>query len=298
LRLQDLNNLLKNSLDGNKQARETGQQKPTHYVGFCYTHNMNFLTEIYYFLLKNISAGVFCLSIILAVIVTSFFEVTDVARYDLLFIYVLMVQMSLLLTGLETKQEFLSIVVFHILATIMELFKTHPSIGSWVYPGWENTIFTISTVPLFVGFMYSAVGSYIVRSHKVMQFRYVSYPQKITTVLLAIGIYLNFFTHHYIHDMRYVLLLATCLIFWKTKIRLQIYKKNRTFSFVGVGLIVTTLIWFAENIATYYKVWLYPNQVEVWQMVSYGKYSSWFLLLVMSFVIVKTLHLGNNAHNE
>ena len=27
------------------------------------------------------------------------------------------------------------------------------------------------------------------------------------------------------------------------------------------------LIWIAENISTFYKIWLYPSQVEAWHMV-------------------------------
>lgn len=32
-------------------------------------------------------------------------------------------------------------------------------------------------------------------------------------------------------------------------------------------LLVASVIWIAENIATYSKVWIYPSQSVVWHMV-------------------------------
>lgn len=50
--------------------------------------------------------------------------------------------------------------------------------------------------------------------------------------------------------------------------------------------LVALFIWFAENIATYANIWLYPNQKEAWQMVPLAKLSSWYLLMLLSFVLV------------
>ena len=44
------------------------------------------------------------------------------------------------------------------MAMVMEIFLTHPAIASWQYP--QPAVFKILTVPLFAGFMYSAVGSF------------------------------------------------------------------------------------------------------------------------------------------
>ncbi len=48
------------------------------------------------------------------------------------------------------------------MAMVMEIFLTHPQIASWQYP--HPAVFKILTVPLFAGFMYSAVGSFFARS--------------------------------------------------------------------------------------------------------------------------------------
>ncbi len=44
-------------------------------------------------------------------------------------------------------------------------------------------------------------------------------------------------------------------------------------------------LWIAENIGTATGTWLYPHQSS-WQMVGVAKLGSWFLLLVVSFVLV------------
>ncbi|MFP3480795.1 DUF817 family protein, partial [Burkholderia sp. SIMBA_057] len=48
--------------------------------------------------------------------------------------------------------------------------------------------------------------------------------------------------------------------------------------------------WFAENIATYANIWIYPNQSGEWQMVPLAKLSSWFLLMLLSFVLVASIN--------
>src|SRR3712207_6887532 len=52
-------------------------------------------------------------------------------------------------------------------STIMEVHKT--AIGSWAYP--EASLFRIGGVPLFTGFMYAAVGSYLARVWRLFDFR-------------------------------------------------------------------------------------------------------------------------------
>jgi len=54
---------------------------------------------------------------------------------------------------------------------------------------------------------------------------------------------------------------------------------------IGWGL-VALFIWFAENIGTFAHAWRYPNQEAGWQMVGIGKLGSWYLLMIISFVLV------------
>ena len=168
----------------------------------------------------------------------------------------------------------------------MELFKTSDAIGSWTYP--EAYVFGIGNVPLFTGFMYSAVGSYIARVWRIFEFEYSHYPARRYTVLLVSLIYLNFFTHHYFWDIRWLLVAVTVLLFYRTRIYFRIIQIYRYMPLLFGWFLVALFIWFAENIATYANIWIYPNQLEQWQMVPLAKLSSWYLLMLLSFVLVST----------
>src|SRR5262245_66439744 len=81
------------------------------------------------------------------------------ARYDFIFLAALAIQAAMLGFRLETLEEAKVILIFHVVGTVMEVFKT--GVGSWVYP--EPCFFRIAGVPLFSGFMYARVGSYLAR---------------------------------------------------------------------------------------------------------------------------------------
>src|SRR5699024_11230772 len=79
------------------------------------------------------------------------------ARHVLHALLSVLIQIGMLAARLETGRELIVIIVFHIVGTGMEIFKT--AVGSWNYApgGWLH----IGAVPLFTGFMYAAVGSYL-----------------------------------------------------------------------------------------------------------------------------------------
>ena len=52
---------------------------------------------------------------------------------------------------------------------------------------------------------------------------------------------------------------------------------------------ISLLIWIAENISTFYDIWVYPNQTDGWHIVWWGKIGSWYLLLLLSLVLVMRL---------
>ena len=58
---------------------------------------------------------------------------------------------------------------------------------------------------------------------------------------------------------------------------------------VGFALIAV-FIWIAENMATFAGVWVYPSQRSAWTLVSPNKLVAWFLLMIVSFVLVSLLH--------
>lgn len=61
--------------------------------------------------------------------------------------------------------------------------------------------------------------------------------------------------------------------------------------------LVGFFIWLAENIATFFNAWKYPDQNQVWHVVSVSKISSWFLLVIISVIIVAQLkHVKANRN--
>jgi uncharacterized membrane protein YoaT (DUF817 family) len=50
--------------------------------------------------------------------------------------------------------------------------------------------------------------------------------------------------------------------------------------------LIALFIWLAENIGTFTRTWLYPNQMQGWELVSISKLGAWFLLTIMSYVMV------------
>lgn len=203
-------------------------------------------------------------------------------RYDFLFLASLGLQAILLALKLETFEEAKVIFAYHVVGTIMEIFKT--SVGSWVYP--EPSIFRIAGVPLFTGFMYSCIGSYICRAWTLFHFEFKAHPPMIWLVVLSVAIYLNFFGHHYIVDLRWILFAATVFLLGRGWIYFTNWRSRRSMPLLLGLLLVTLFIWFAENIGTLTKTWLYPNQRSAWSMVSAGKFGSWFLLLIISYTLV------------
>jgi uncharacterized membrane protein YoaT (DUF817 family) len=208
------------------------------------------------------------------------------ARYDMLFFAALLLQAAMLGFRLEQPSEAIVILVFHLVGTGMELFKT--AHGSWEYP--EANIFRLGGVPLFSGFMYAAVGSYLARVTRIFDFRFSHYPPLWATLLLAVAIYGNFFAHHYMPDLRIPLFAATALLFWRCAVHYRVFRFRHRMNMLLGFLLVALFIWLAENIATFCHVWIYPNQKTGWSMVSLGKFSSWYLLMIISFVLVNLVH--------
>lgn len=242
---------------------------------------------LYEFLLFGFKQGWACLfgGLLLALLLGTHLFYPDSAplhRYDFLTLAAIGIQAAMLAFRLETWREARVILIFHVVGTVMELFKTQA--GSWTYP--EASVLHIDAVPLFSGFMYAAVGSYIARVWRIFDFRFTGYPPAWVTWVLAAAIYINFFTHHFTLDVRWGLFAATALIFWRTRVHFRNWRAHRWMPLlVGFGL-VALFIWFAENIATFANAWNYPGQENEWRMVSIAKYGSWYLLMLISFVLV------------
>lgn len=213
------------------------------------------------------------------------------ARYDFLVIASVAIQGVLLATKLERWDEALVILIFHAVGTIMEIFKTAQ--GSWIYP--EESVLRVAGVPLFSGFMYACIGSYIARATRLFDLRYIHYPPLWTTWALAIAAYVNFFTHHFTIDIRNALFAFSVLIFWRGWFVFTPDRKPRRMPMLAGYLLVALFIWLAENLGTFAAAWVYPSQRDGWHMVGIEKLGSWYLLMLLSFVLVTLVHKPERA---
>jgi len=256
-----------------------------------YVPNPGWQAWLYEFLLFGFKQGWACLFgglLLVLLLATHLFYPADgpLARYDFLTLAALTIQVAMLALRLETWDEAKVILAFHVVGTVMELFKT--AFGSWQYP--EASLLRIGGVPLFSGFMYAAVGSYIARVWRIFDFRYSAYPNPLAAALLGVAIYVNFFAHHWLPDVRLALFAALGLLFWRTRIWFRVWREDRWMPLLLGWFLVALFIWFAENIATFSRAWVYPNQRSGWAMVSPAKLGAWYLLMYISFILVAAVH--------
>ena len=204
-----------------------------------------------------------------------------IARYDALLIYVVFVQIAFVVFKLETGREVLVICGFHLLGLTLEIFKVN--VGSWAYP--SPGVVTVAGVPLFSGFMYASVGSYICQAFRRFDLR-VSRFRWLPVSLLAVAAYAHFFTHHWIADLRWWIVILFLTSLWGCTIFFTVggkrYRMPAALSFLLIG----AFLWIAENMATFLNAWRYPNQAAGWELVHVGKLGSWALLVTLSFVLV------------
>lgn len=213
-------------------------------------------------------------------LIWSTFEL-PVARYDALLVYVVIVQVAFVAARLETRRELGVICVFHLVGLALEIYKV--SMGSWSYP--DPGLLKVAGVPIFSGFMYAAVGSYICQAFRRFDLQVTAYRWVPVTVL-GIAAYVNFWTHHHIGDLRVWIAAGLLVATWGTWVHFTVggqrYRMPLAMSFTLIG----TFLWVAENAATYLGAWKYPDQLAAWRMVHVGKLGSWSLLVVLSFVLV------------
>jgi uncharacterized membrane protein YoaT (DUF817 family) len=90
--------------------------------------------------------------------------------------------------------------------------------------------------------------------------------------------------------VRWGLFAATLFIWRRTWVVFTVWQRPRLMPLVLGLLLVALFIWFAENICTFAQVWRYPNQAAGWAMVPLAKLGAWYLLMIISFVLVQALH--------
>ncbi|HSP21541.1 MAG TPA: DUF817 domain-containing protein [Planococcus sp. (in: firmicutes)] len=228
---------------------------------------------------------IFPVLIFAALAVSKFFDIPFVPRYDFILIVCILAQVFMLASKLETWDEFKVICVFHVIGLALELFKVH--MGSWAYP--EEAYSKFFGVPLYSGFMYASVASYICQSWRRLDLQIYGWPKPFHTISISFLIYANFFTHHFTYDIRWGLKALLFLVFFRTVVTFRLHDKIYKMPLILSFLLIGFFIWIAENITTFLGAWQYPDQQAAWSLVHIGKISSWFLLVIISIIIVAQL---------
>jgi uncharacterized membrane protein YoaT (DUF817 family) len=240
------------------------------------------------FVIKQAWAALFGGLMLGGIVLVTYVHLPWLSNYDWLFLFAVAVQLFMLVTKLEKPHEVVTICTFHLVGLGMELFKTSSSVGSWSYPG--NAFFMVGHVPLFSGFMYAAVGSYIARAWRVLNLSFSNYPPRKFTAALALAIYGNFFLDHYGYDARYLLFVILIVLFAKVRVSYSVAQKVRHMPLLLGFTLIALFIWLGENIGTFTRTWLYPSQLQRWHVVGITKLGSWLLLMVISFIMVDMLY--------
>ncbi|MBL4807791.1 MAG: DUF817 domain-containing protein [Rhodobacteraceae bacterium] len=250
-------------------------------------HLPHALAEFIMFGLKMAWASLFAGVMLGAIIITALVwpENAPLARYDFLVVFALVSQALFLVLRLESWREAKVILLFHICGTVMEIFKLH--MGSWGYP--EPGLLKIAGVPLFSGFMYASVGSFIARAIRIFDMRFERFPPFWLTIVLAVAIYANFFTHHFVWDVRYGLMAATVLLYWRTRIYFTPFGAQLWMPLAFAAFLASLFLYLAENIGTITGTWLYAGATG-FSFTSIAKLGSWYLLLFVSFSQVTLIY--------
>jgi uncharacterized membrane protein YoaT (DUF817 family) len=254
-----------------------------------------FLVEFGYFGIKEVRACLFVGLFFAAVFLVPRAGLWGIARYDALLVVALAIQAWMVWTKLETLDELKAITLFHVIGFALEVFKTSSGIKSWAYPDFGYT--KLFGVPLFAGFMYAAVGSYIIQAWRLFELRVIHHPPYWMAGLIAVLLYANFFTHHYIGDYRWYLAACALGLYARSTVIFRPLDCDRQMPLLLSFVLIGFFIWLAENISTFFGIWKYPNQLGAWSMVHVGKWSSWSLLVVMTFTIIANLkHIKERIH--
>jgi uncharacterized membrane protein YoaT (DUF817 family) len=253
------------------------------------------LMEFLWFGVKEARACLFVGLFFAAIFLMPRAGLLGIPRYDVLLVVAVAIQLWMVRVKLETWDELKAVCLFHAVGFALEAFKVSGSIQSWSYPDFGYT--KIFGVPLFSGFMYAAIGSYIVQAWRLLDLRVRHHPPYWMATAIAILIYVNFFTHHYIGDYRWYLAACALGLYSRTTVVFRPLDRDRRMPLM-LGFVLTGFfIWMAENIGTFWGVWRYPNQLGAWSAVHISKWSSWSLLVIMTFTIVASLkHVKSRIH--
>ncbi|MCB5165223.1 DUF817 domain-containing protein [Streptomyces bambusae] len=222
----------------------------------------------------------FAVALVAGIAVSGLLPALPVARYDLVLLYGLLLAVLARRLGWDRPGDTRVLLGCHAIGLLFELVKVR--LGSWSYP--EEALTKIAGVPLYGGFLYAAVGSYVCRAWHLLRLELDGYRPR-TMAALAAAVYLNFFTHHWLPDARWVLAALLLAATTGTWVRYTVGDTHHRMPLALAFALIGFFLWIAENAATYAGAWSYPDQLDGWQPVSLAKFGAWSLLISVTFVV-------------
>jgi len=228
------------------------------------------LCQLLHFAGQQALSCLFPITLFLTFALTQHVTVHGLHRYDLILLVCLSAQAGLYWAGLETRDELKVIAVFHLAGLTLELFKTQGHCWAYPEPAWTK----FWGVPLYSGFMYASVASYLCQAWRRLDVHLHRWPRAWVTALLAGAIYLNFFSERWLPDARWVLTALVVLVFRRAAAAFAVRGVRYALPMPAAFALIGFFLWVAENIATFFGAWQYPNQHGLWHPVALAKMSS------------------------
>lgn len=203
-------------------------------------------------------------------------------RYDLLLIGCVGVQGFLLILRQETLRDLAATGTFHALGLAFEMYKV--TMGAWSYP--EPAVAKVLDVPLYSGFLYASVGSFLIHASRRFRADWQRLPRARWTILLAVAVYLSFFLPPAVINLRWVAVGSLTLVLFSSRLWFVNTGRRRWLPLPVLLLFLGHGLWGAENLATFLGAWLYPTQSGGWRPVELSKVGAWFLLSFVAIVAI------------
>lgn len=147
------------------------------------------MKTLFHFAYLQAISCLFPVMIFAALAISKMVSIPFLHRYDVILLLCLAAQILMMTLRLETLNELKVICLFHLIGISLELYKVH--MGSWSYP--EEAYTKVFGVPLYSGFMYASVASYIYQALSRLHVQVRSWPHPFLSIGTSLSIYLNFF---------------------------------------------------------------------------------------------------------
>ncbi|MEM9715681.1 MAG: DUF817 family protein [Pseudomonadota bacterium] len=227
----------------------------------------------------QIRAAVFGIAFLAAIVGTAVIWSPDwaLARNDALFGVGVVLMVAVFWTGVNRMADAVPIGIVFLLGIGLELHRT--GVGAWAYA--DGGVLKLGAKPLFVGFMYAAVASYVIRSLRLKELVVTRLPHWAVAAFVSVSIYGMFFVG--VPDwVRPAVLALAVIVFGMARV----VAPSGSWLPVPVALgLAAVLLWCAENVGTFSGTWTYRGQGPG-ELVDLTKISAWFLLLTVIFWVV------------